>query len=208
MRLGVFGGTFDPPHIGHLAIAEQARAQLALDRVLFVPAGHPPHKTPEDVAPPDIRRQMVEAAIGDNAAFAVCDFELRRSGPSFTADTLAALRAAHPADELVCLIGSDSAVQLHTWHDPPRLYGLATFAVLMRPGWPREALDAWLAAQPAGARPRFHIVDVPLLAIASRDLRASVGAGRSIRYLVPESVLRIIARHGLYREGSADAAVR
>lgn len=206
MRLGVFGGTFDPPHVGHLVIAEQARVQLALDRVLFVPAGRPPHKDSAGVSPAEVRLEMVRAAVADNPAFAVSDIELRRSGPSFTVDTLASLRDEYSGAEMFCLVGSDTAVQLHTWHNPPRLYAMVTFAVLMRPGWPRGELDAWRAAQPVGARPRFHIVQVPLLDVASRDLRLKVAGGQSVRYLVPEPVRAVIERSRLYREGSAHAA--
>lgn len=206
VRLGVFGGTFDPPHIGHLVIAEQAMGQLGLDRVLFVPVGVPPHKLAEAVTPAEVRLEMVRAAVAGNPGFAISDMEVRRAGPSFTVDTLCTLRTCRPDDEVFCLIGSDSAVQLHTWHDPGRLYRMATFAVVMRPGWPSAQLDTWLATQPPAMRPRFRIVEVPLLAVASRDLREAAAAGRSIRYLVPEAVRLVIARHGLYQGGSGHAA--
>jgi nicotinate (nicotinamide) nucleotide adenylyltransferase len=205
VRLGVFGGSFDPIHIGHLAVAEEARARLGLDRVLFVPARLPPHKPDAVLAPAEDRLAMVRAAIGDHPGFAVSDLELRRAGPSYTVDTLQALRAAEPAAELFCLVGSDSAVELHTWRDPPRLYALATFVVLLRPGWPAERLQAWLEAQPPQARPRLLPLEVPQFGVASREVRRRVRAGETIRYLVPEPVRLLIERRGLYRDGLAAA---
>jgi nicotinate-nucleotide adenylyltransferase len=200
VRLGLFGGSFDPPHVGHLSVAEQAREALALDRVLFVPAPRPPHKPDAHLSAVADRLEMVRAAIAGNPAFAASDAESGRPGPSFTAETLAALAGAHPAAELFCLVGSDTAVALHTWHDRPRLFAMATFAVLLRPGWPEARLAAWLEAQPAALRPRLAVVRVPGLDISATEVRARVAAGRSIRYLVPDAVAAIIASRGLYRE--------
>jgi nicotinate-nucleotide adenylyltransferase len=206
VRLGVFGGTFDPPHLGHLAVAEEARAVLGLERVLFIPAAVPPHKQAADVSAAAVRLELVRAAVAGNPGFAVSDLELRRGGPSFTADTLERIQREHGGAELFCLVGSDSAVQLDTWHDPPRLYRLATFVAMVRPGWPRERLDEWLDRQPAGLRPRLLALEVPALDIAASDLRRRMREGRPIRYLVPDAVRAVIDARGLYREGGGAVA--
>ena len=196
LRLGVFGGTFDPPHIGHLAVAEEARDRLGLDRVLFVPAREPPHKPVGAASPPLARLALVRAAVAGHPAFAVSELELHRSGPSYTADTLAEIGRSQPDAELFCLIGGDTAVQLHTWHDLPRLHALATFVALLRPGWPRDRIEAWRAGQPPALR--LVVLEVPGLDISASGLRERVAGGRSIRYLVPDGVRRVIAEQGLY----------
>lgn len=197
-RLGIFGGTFDPIHLGHLAIAEEARVRLGLRRVLFVPAASPPHKGGEAVAGAADRLAMVREAVAGNPAFAADDLELRRPGPSYTVDTVEQLAALHPGAELFYLLGSDSVVQLHTWHCPRRLYALTTLVALLRPGWPARDIQTWLADQPADARPRLITLEVPGLDIASRELRRRVASGLSIRYLVAEGVRGWIERRGLY----------
>ena len=193
-------------HLGHLAIAEAARVRLALDRVVFIPAGRPPHKEPAGVSPAADRLAMVCAAIADNPAFACSDLEVRRPGPSYAADTLEAFRAEVPQAELFWLLGSDSVTELHTWHDPGRLYRLATFVGLARPGWSRGDVDRWLARQPPHLRPRLELVEVPLLDISSSALRAKLAQGDSARYLVPDPVLAYVRAHGLYRGGGVPHA--
>lgn len=206
MRLGLFGGTFDPVHVGHLAIAEAARSHLGLDRVVFIPAGQPPHKDPADVSAAADRLAMVRAAIADNPGFAVSDLEIRRPGRSFAVDTLAAFASAEPEAERHWLLGSDSVTELHTWHDPARLFDLTTFVGLARPGWSREDVDRWLAEQPPDRRPRLLFVEVPLLDISSSALRRRIARGESVRYLVPDGVRQYIAARGLYREGGTAGA--
>lgn len=201
VRLGVFGGTFDPIHLGHLVIAEEARLRLGLDRVIFVPAAVPPHKSGWELAPVEDRLEMVRLATAGHAGFGVDDLELRRPGPSYTADTLEAFACREPGAELFCLLGSDSVLELDTWHDPPRLFRLATFVALLRPGWPAERIEAWLAGRPAGPCPRLLTVRVPALEIAARDLRRRAADGESLRYLVPEPVRAHIVRRGLYQAG-------
>ncbi len=198
MRLGIFGGTFDPIHLGHLAIAEEARVRLGLDCVVFVPTGVSPHKAGEGVTAAADRLEMVRRATAGNPGFAVDDLETRRTGPSHTVDTLAAFTVRYPQADLLYLLGSDSLVELDTWHDPPRLFGLATFVALIRPGWPAERIAAWLAGHAPENRPRVLTLRVPGLEIASRDLRRRVGAGESVRYLVPDAVREWIAQRGLY----------
>jgi nicotinate-nucleotide adenylyltransferase len=187
-RLGVFGGTFDPPHAGHLALAEWAREALRLDRVLFVPAGAPPHKRREGLSPAAERLALTRLAVRGNPGFAVSSLEARRRGPSFTVETLRALRAAHPGARLVLLMGQDSLAEFETWREPDTIAALATLAVAVRPGAPRPR-----------TRRRVVWLDNPGLEVSSRALRARVRAGRSIRYLVPDAVARRIERRGLYR---------
>lgn len=206
MRLGIFGGTFDPIHLGHLAIAEAARVDLDLAQVIFVPAGAPPHKADWPVSPAADRLEMVRLAIADNPGFVVDDLELRRAGPSFTADTLQVIAARDPGAELFYLLGSDSVLELNTWHDPPRLFAAATLVALVRPGWPPERIREWLAAQPAAHRVRLVTLEVPGLDIAARDLRRRVATGDSIRYLVPEGVRAWILARRLYTAEPAGGA--
>ena len=202
MRLGVFGGTFDPIHFGHLITAEQCREQAELDRVWFVPAARPPHKQKYDITPFDKRAEMIRLAIAGNPAFAVLELEKDRPGPSFTADTLSELRRQHPNDELFLIVGSDCLPDLPTWHEPQRVLAQATLLVGARPGWPvwpPEKLRAALG-MPADATLNEQIVTLPLVDITSRDLRQRFSDGRSGRYLVPHAVLAYIADKGLYRK--------
>jgi nicotinate-nucleotide adenylyltransferase len=191
-RIGLLGGTFDPPHLGHLLLAEAAREALALDRVVFVPARMPPHKRGRRVTPPATRLALLRAALR-GSGFAVSTVELDRPGPSYTVDTLERIAARGVPAELFLLVGADSLADLPTWREPERILSLARLAVAARPG---------AAAPPRLARRfarRIVALGNPAVAIASSDLRARVAAGRSIRYLVPPSVERAIARLGLYR---------
>ncbi len=199
MRLGVFGGTFDPPHVGHLALAEWARDALRLDRVLFVPAGTPPHKHRADLSSPADRLAMTRAAIRGHAAFEVVPLEARRRGPSFTVDTLRALRARFPGARLYLLMGEDSLREFDSWREPEAIARLATLAVALRPGARRRRPRAgW----------RVAWLGNPGLEVSSSALRARVRAGRSVGYLVPEAVARLITRRGLYRAAPRRAASR
>jgi nicotinate-nucleotide adenylyltransferase len=191
MRRGVLGGTFDPVHLGHLRAAENAREELALDEVLFVPAGNPPHRTAPLSSGLD-RFAMVALATACHPAFVASDVELAREGPSYTADTLEALRRGRPADALFLIVGSDTFGEMTTWKDPERLFALCTVAVADRPG---AATDG---APPASA-PRFERVRGPGLAISATEVRRRVREGKSVRYLVPEGVADYIAKRGLYR---------
>jgi len=195
-RLGVLGGTFDPPHLGHLALAEWARAELGLERVLFVPAAAPPHKR-RALTPLARRLAMTRLAVRGNPAFAVSTLEARRAGPSYTVDTLRALAAREPDAELWLLLGADTFAALGTWREPRAIVRLARLAVAARPGVPRPRPPAWMRGG-LGVR----AFDNPGLAVSSSALRARVRAGRGVRYLVPDAVARFIAAHGLYRAGA------
>jgi nicotinate-nucleotide adenylyltransferase len=192
MRIGVFGGTFDPVHLGHLILAEQCREQGRLDQVLFVPAARPPHKSEQQLSPYAQRVEMLALAIAGQPAFRIDELEKDRPGPSYTADTLTELHRRRPDAEWFLLIGSDTLRDLPSWHDPARVAELAGLLVVLRP-------EAEVAVQET---PRRQLVRMPLIDISSRDLRRLVTEGRSIRYMVPRAVEVYIAEKQLYRSVS------
>lgn len=201
MRLAVLGGSFNPIHVGHLAVAEAAREALALDRVLFVPCALPPHKPPDDLAPARDRLAMVRLALRGHPAFAVSDIEVRRPGRSYSVDTVAALRAT-TRGALFLLVGADMLAGLPTWREARRLVALARVAAAGRPGWSFDALRPRLARAFGAAFLRGldrRRIDAPLVGVSSSDIRRRARDGRSIRYLVPEAVARYIRRRELYR---------
>lgn len=189
MRIGIFGGTFDPPHLGHLIVAGDAHAALGLDRLLFIPSAIPPHKHATIRTPAELRLAMVRAATRGDSRFRVDDSELRRSGPSYTVDTLRALRERLPRGEMFLLVGADNLRDLPTWREPDRIVRLARLAVLSRGG-------------DEGADSPFPFVAVPVtrVDISATEIRRRVAAGRSIRYLVPDAARAIVEREGLYRD--------
>jgi nicotinate-nucleotide adenylyltransferase len=191
-RIGVFGGTFDPIHIGHLILAERAREGLALDRVLFLPASAPPHKRNRPVSDAKLRREMVDVAIGGNEAFESSDLEIRRGGVSYTVDTLREIRRLQPADELFLLLGGDAVDDVPNWKDPDEIVRLAVLAVARR-----SCAERPLALPYPDAR--VAAVDMPTVDVSSSEIRRLVQAGRSIRYLVPAGVQAFIDAHNLYR---------
>jgi len=195
-RLGVLGGTFDPPHYGHLVLAEAARVQLRLERVLFVPAGQPPHKPGRPITPAHHRVAMVEAAIADNPAFALSRVDLDRAGPHYTVEMLALLRQEYPGAELYFLMGEDSLVEFPTWRDPAGIVRQAHVAVMPRPGYEPD-LAALERAVP-GVRERLVWLDAPWLDITASDLRRRVREGLPLRYLVPPPVEVYIREHRPY----------
>jgi nicotinate-nucleotide adenylyltransferase len=205
MRIGVYGGSFNPVHLGHLLAAECSREQACLDRVLFVPAAVPPHKLDRALATAEDRLAMLALAVGGHEAFAVSTLELDRGGVSYTIDTLADLAARHPGDTLVLLLGPDAVAGLPTWRDPGAILD----------GWEvraveRDGLDdvASIVARPdvaalLGAERASRLIESrirrPAIGIRASDLRAAVAAGRSIRYRTPRAVEAYISAHGLYR---------
>jgi nicotinate-nucleotide adenylyltransferase len=182
------GGTFDPIHLGHLRAAESAREALALDQVAFVPAHVSPHRS--GASPALDRYAMVCLATAGHPAFIPSDLELRRDGPSYTADTLRALRAARPGDALLLILGSDTYPELASWREPEAILAACEIAVVARPGG---------AAPGSTSRAGVHHVAGPALPISGSEVRRRVAAGQSIRYLVPEPVAEYIAKRGLYR---------
>lgn len=196
--VGVLGGTFDPIHVGHLSIAEEAREALGLERVLVIPAADPPHKPDHAVTEARHRVAMAERAVAGNPAFEVSRIELDRAGPSYSVDTLAELLAAGATD-LWFIMSAEALAELPGWHRPDRILELCRLAVLPRAGSP--PLDiAWVRARFPGREDRVVFLPGPLLPISGSVVRSRVAAGRSIRYLVPDPVARYIADHALYRQ--------
>lgn len=198
-RVGVFGGTFDPIHLGHLIVASEVRHALALDRVLFVPAGRPPHKPEQPISDDVDRLAMLRLALAGNPAFEISTVDLERPGPSYTADLLAILGEGLAPAELVFLMGEDSLQALPTWHQPGRIATLAELGVATRPGVPLD-LDAVYRAVPE-TRGRVRLVPSPAIDVSSHDLRRRVATGAPIAYQVPAAVEAYIAARGLYRTG-------
>ncbi len=199
-RIGILGGTFNPPHIGHLVCAESAREQLGLDRVLLMPVFLPPHKEAHDDPGPQARLELCELAVAGEDRLEVSRLEVQRGGPSYTVDTLRAIHEETPDDELVFIVGGDMAQSLPTWRDPEGVLGLATLAVAERDGVGRQDVRERLAGL-AGAQERVVFFDMPRLDLSSSLLRDRVAEGRSIRHLVPEAVAQRIAQRGWYRTG-------
>ncbi|NCX98991.1 MAG: nicotinate (nicotinamide) nucleotide adenylyltransferase [Planctomycetia bacterium] len=205
MRIGVYGGSFDPVHFGHLIAAECAREQARLDRVVFVPAAAPPHKPGRILADGRHRLEMLSLAIGGHDAFSVSPVELDRGGTSYTIDTLETLATVHPGDALVLLLGPDALAGLPTWREPRRIAALAEIVPVER-----DALDDLAAATVAGgladllgaeavAALLARRVRMPAIGLRATDVRAAVAASKSIRYRTPRAVERYIATHDLYR---------
>lgn len=190
-RLGVFGGTFDPPHLGHLVVARDAAETLGLDRVLLVLAPRPPLRPGGPLTPADLRMEMLRAAVEGDSVLEASDVEMDRDGPSYTVDTLAALGGRHPGTELVLLIGADQWSRFDRWHDPRGIARRATVAVMARAGETPADLPIGVPWRPC---------PVTRIDVSATDVRARVAAGRSIRYLVPDAVRGIIERHQLYAE--------
>jgi nicotinate-nucleotide adenylyltransferase len=202
MRLGVYGGSFDPVHYGHLLLAEQCREQCGLDEVAFIPAHEPPHKRAGSLADGRVRCDMLEFALAGSPAFRVDRRELARRGTSWTVETLAELRAEDPSRELFFLIGADSLGDLPTWREPERIAELARIVAVNRGDSSRPDRAAIVARLGERIAARIDLVDMPGCDFAARDIRERVRTGRSIRYLVPRAVEEYIREHGLYRDGS------
>ena len=194
MKVGILGGTFDPVHNGHLILADAARTQLALDIVLFVPAGEPWRKAHRTITPGEFRLAMLMLAITDHAQFGISDIELRHPGPTYTADTLEALAAERLDDEFYFIVGADALADLPSWHDPARIVQHAVLAVADRNG---HQLETAIAAVPELAQ-RIVRFDMPPTPISSTDIRARAAAGGDISATVPHAVARYIAEHRLY----------
>ena len=211
-RLGILGGTFDPIHLGHLALAEEVRETLDLARVLFVPAGDPWQKVGINVTPGAVRYALLERAIADNPGFAASRLEIDRPGPTYTAETLAVIadaeRAAGRDPDLWFILSAEALAGLPTWRDPERVLALARLAVVPRADDAEDlaAAAARFAADFPGEGGRALFLPGPRLAISGTLIRARVAAGRSIRYLVPDAVAAKIREYALYERSAARAA--
>jgi nicotinate-nucleotide adenylyltransferase len=198
LRLGIMGGTFDPIHFGHLVTAEEALVQFNLDKVVFMPTGHPARKTDENVSAPEHRYIMTALATATNPDFEVSRMEVDRPGLTYTSDTLRSLRDEYgPETSLFFITGADAVWEIVTWKDAHEFPSMCTFIAATRPGYDLEAARREHAEALAAIDIEF--IEVPALAISSTDLRKRVRAGRPIRYLLPETVEAYIEKYGLYR---------
>jgi len=198
-RVGILGGTFDPPHVGHLWLATLAADELGLDRVLLMPAAQPPHKGARRVSNAADRVLMTRLAISADPLLEVSLIEMERPGPSYTVDSVAELQATYGAGvQLVLIMAADQLVAIDTWREPDRLLDLAEWAVGPRPGTPLPERRSLVERFGAAAR-RIHLLSGPSLDVSSSAIRRRVASGRSIRYLVPRAVEEFIADRGMYR---------
>jgi nicotinate-nucleotide adenylyltransferase len=197
-RIGIFGGTFDPPHIGHLILAAEVRSQLKLDQVLWVVTPDPPHKTGRAITPLATRLELVHAAIDLDPGFLISRVEIDRPGPHYSADTVQILARENPGAELYYLMGGDSLHDLPTWMRPREFLNcLAGIGVMRRP---QDFIDlSWLEHALPGIITKLHFVDAPLLEISSTSIRERIARGRHFRYFLPPGVYEIIQSNGLYR---------
>jgi nicotinate-nucleotide adenylyltransferase len=202
MRLGVFGGSFNPVHYGHLLLAECCREACALDEVWLVPAAVPPHKRGQELAPAKARLEMLELALAGHEQLRASGIEIERGGVSYTVETLARIASQRPGDSLFLLMGADSLAELGTWREPQRICQLATPVVVRRAGSPEPDLDALAGFVAADRMPEIRSlqVEMPLIELSSTDLRRRAASGRSLRYRTPRAVEKYIETHQLYRD--------
>jgi nicotinate-nucleotide adenylyltransferase len=200
MRLGIYGGTFDPPHLGHLILAAEAQAQLGLAQVLWVLTPFPPHKTGQEVTQLTDRLDLLAAALEDNPAFELCRVDIDRPPPHYAVDTVNLLHAQYPQARLVYLMGGDSLSDLPLWHRPADLIlACDEIGVMLRPG---HAMDlVVLEARLPGLRQRARLIRAPLLEISSSDLRRRIAQGQPYRYFLPQPVYQLIEARRLYQAG-------
>jgi nicotinate-nucleotide adenylyltransferase len=205
LRVGILGGTFNPPHLGHLICAQEAMLQLGLERVTLMPAGQPPHK-PLDPDDPGAqhRLELCRRAVEDDARLEVSDLEVNRPGPSYTVDTLSELHRLAPDNELLLIVGGDVAAGLPSWREPERVLSLSRLAVAKRRGTARTAVDQALAGLKGGERAEFF--RMPRVGISSTMIRQRVRAGQPIKYFVPDAVANYIEEHSLYGGRNSDEA--
>jgi nicotinate-nucleotide adenylyltransferase len=204
-RVGLFGGTFDPPHVGHLILASEARSQLELTRVLWTVTPDPPHKQDQTITSLEHRLAMVRLAIEDEPSFELSEVELNRPGPHYTVDTIRLLAEQNPDAEIVPILGGDSLNDLPTWHQPRELvYAAHWVGVMRRPGEETDLQE--LERELPGISSKIHYVDAPLLDIASREIRNRAATGKPFRYYLPDSVYEYIERHHLYQQSGTLAS--
>ena len=195
--LGILGGTFDPIHMGHLRMAEHVFQRMELEQIIFIPAYVPPHKLGQDFAPAAYRYAMTELAVADNPHFIVSDMEIKRTGVSYTIDTIRELHRQYADKELHFIIGADSVAQLHTWHNIEEMLEMTTFVAVWRPGY-EGAMEELVRHLGQRARERVLLLDTPVYDISSTEIRTRIREGRSLAGLVPGSVEKYIFEHGLY----------
>jgi nicotinate-nucleotide adenylyltransferase len=199
MRVGILGGSFNPPHIGHLVMGQEAQAQLGLEKVVLMPVASPPHKALDDDPGPEARFEMCRLAVAKDERFEVSRIELDRGGPSYTVDTLRSIHETSPGDDLIFIVGGDMARSLPTWREPEAVLQMATLAVAEREGIGRQDILESVAGL-AGAEDRLRFFDMPRIDISSSAVRRRVRGLQPIRYLVPDDVVRVIGARGYYRQ--------
>lgn len=190
-RLAIMGGTFDPIHYGHLVAAEGARHEFNLEKVIFIPAGQPPHKKGRRITDSHYRLEMTRHAVSSNSHFEVSDIEVERTGPSYTIDTVIAVKELYPQHQVFFITGADAVLEILTWNRVEELLSRCSFIAATRPGYRLESLEHTLK--------NIVTMEVPALAISSTDIRHRVKDGRPIKYLLPEAVENYIKEMGLYR---------
>ncbi|MBI1870263.1 MAG: nicotinate-nucleotide adenylyltransferase [Chlamydiae bacterium] len=200
MRIGLFGGTFDPIHMGHLVLAEQVREEMRLDKIIFIPSAHPPHKKNETLSLASRRLKMVELAIQGNSGFEVSRIELDRKAPSYSLDTVKAFKKKYPKDSLFFILGSDSLFGMYHWYRVEELIQLCHFVIVPRPGFSLEDVKnvSLHLSQRGFKKVTRYFVRMPEIGISSTEVRKKVAGGLSVRYLVPEKVFKFIQRKKLY----------
>jgi len=198
-RVGIMGGTFDPIHYGHLVAAEEARYEFGLEKVIFIPAGRPPHKPGRVITDPGRRYAMTRLAVASNPCFQTSSLEVERPGPSYTIDTVLEVSLFHPEKELFFITGADAVLEILTWKSVAELLLLCRVISATRPGYRLEGLGDKLADLPAQCQSSIIFMEVPALAISSTGIRKRVGDGRPIKYLLPEPVEDYIYKNNLYK---------
>jgi nicotinate-nucleotide adenylyltransferase len=201
VRIGILGGVFNPPHIGHLVCAQEAHEQLGLDRVVLIPVGEAPHRSVDEDPGGDVRAEMCERAVARDDRFEVSRIEVERSGPSYTVDTLRAVGERSPDDSIVLIMGADQAETLPRWHEPEEVLRLAVVAVAEREGARRDRVREAVAELRGSDRVGFF--EMPRVDVSSTLLRGRARLGRPVRYLVPDGAADLIAELGLYRAGAS-----
>jgi nicotinate-nucleotide adenylyltransferase len=204
LRLGILGGAFNPPHIGHMVLAQEALVQLELESVVFMPMGQAPHREIADDPGPDVRVELCEAAVGRDERFTVSRVEVEREGPSYTVETLRALKEQSPDDEPFWLLGGDQAASLRSWREPEEVLALCTVAVTERGGWRRAGIELSVSGLRGSRSVRFF--EMPAVAVSSSMVRRRAAAGKPIRYLVPDAVAELIEERGLYKASAPVAS--
>jgi len=197
--LGIFGGSFNPIHVGHLILAEYIREEFKLRKIIFIPTGNPPHKNVSDLEKACFRFDMVKIAVGNNPFFEVSDIEIKREGISYTSDTLKEIRGKYPDEELFFICGSDSLVQLSSWHEPESIFRLAAIIAAGRAGIPDKELEGVIAEFKNRYNARIYLSEAPHIGISSSEIRNRIKNGFSVRYMVPDAVAEYIAKNRLYR---------
>ncbi|MCL6448460.1 MAG: nicotinate-nucleotide adenylyltransferase [Armatimonadetes bacterium] len=199
-KIGIMGGTFDPIHYGHLVAAEEARWQFGLEKVIFIPAGHPPHKVSRKISEARHRLAMTRLAIESNPFFAASAIEIERPGLSYTINTVRDMRNTYPLTDIYFITGADAVLEILSWKHIDELLDQCCFIAAKRPGYRLGRLKTKLPGLRKEQLKRITVIEVPALAISSTDIRQRVQTGRPIKYLLPEAVEKYIREQGLYRE--------